>query len=43
MLRRLIASHASAERTRYCVISSRRVGMFQRNFSAERVRQEATE
>ena len=33
----------SAERTRYCVISSRRGGMFQCDFSAERVRREATE
>ena len=43
MLRRLIASSASAERTRYCVVGSSRGGMFQCNFSAERVRREAAE
>ena len=43
MLRRLIAAHASAERTCYCVIGSRRGGTFQCNFSAEQVSREATE
>ena len=34
-------SRTSTERTRYCVIGSRRGSMFQCNFSAKRVRQEA--
>ena len=43
MLRRLIASCATAERTRYCVVGSGLGGVFQCNFYAERVRRKATD
>ena len=42
MLRRLIACCASTERPLCCVVGSSRGGLFQCNFSAERVRREAT-
>ena len=43
MLMRLMASRPSEEHTCYCVAGSSQGGMFQCNFSAERVRREAME
>ena len=40
MLRRLVASCASAEGTRCCVVGSSLCGAFQCNFSAKQVRQD---
>ena len=37
------SSRASVERTRHCLVGSRLRAVFQCNFPAERVRQEATE